>query len=145
MYSANELYKMKEESVSFDLEGLRGVHYDHLPEIKYVGLWNLNNELITIKTLKYFDFDGRRLWLLRTVWFKDSPVMIIQNAGRGGEDHYERFITNATLFKDMLLYICSLQVNEDINNYAGVFNPDTRDESLTSFYGNDLDGKFEKY
>lgn len=143
MYSANDLYAMTPESINKDVGELKGFYYDHLPEIEE-NLWDINNknELVEIKVLKDFDFDGRRCWTLRTVWFNNKPVMVIQNAGREGDDHRERFVTNKKKLNEMVCYLKSLQ---DVADYCEEVDADVKYKCLTSFYGNDLDGKFERY
>jgi hypothetical protein len=145
MYSANDLYKMNPERVEKCLGCLKGFYYDHLPEIEG-DLWGLENknDKVEIKVLKDFDFDGRRLWRLSTVWFDGKPTMIIQNAGREGDDHRERFITDVKEFKNMISYINSL-IEEDTCDDVCFTNPDDKIKCLTSFYGNELFGVFERY
>lgn len=143
MITANEVYKMKPEIVSHELGNLKGFYYDHIPEI-VDSLWGIETDRIEIKTLKDFDFDGRRCWTLRTVWFDESPVMILQNAGREGDDHRERFITNLTLYKEMVAHIKSLLPTEDQSSDV-VIDAEEGREDLINFYGNGLFGVFEKY
>lgn len=145
MYSANDLYKMNPESVEKCLGCLKGFYYDHLPEIEG-DLWGLEqlNEKVEIKVLKDFDFDGRRIWRLATIWFDGNPIMITQNAGREGDDHRERFITDSAQFKNMVKYIESLVYGENSDEVC-LTDPDKKIECLTKFYGNELFGVFEKY
>ena len=98
----SELYEKHPESVNHDFSYLFGTYYNFLPEIGDDWGWKLDwskingleNPRITIKTIKYFNFDGRRFWQLATVWFDDQPIMITRNAGREGDDHATRFVTN---------------------------------------------------
>ena len=143
MYSANDLYNMIPESVDKDVGNLKGCYSDHLPEIE--GLWDINskNDKVEIKVLKDFDFDGRRCWTLRTVWFDSKPVMVVQNAGREGDDHYRRYITNDELFKDMVTYLQSLF---EVDVYAHeTLDLNEKLDCLTNFYGKQLNSTFERY
>ena len=152
----NELYNRMPEDSHFDLECLIGFYYSHIPEIESLAFTNANEDeqRVLIKEYKYFDFDGRRFWRLASVWFDDTkddkladaykPVMIIQNAGREGDDHDARFITDEQLYMEMVTYIRSLK-KEDPNEVYDVVDPDVDINNLTSFYGCDLDGHFERY
>lgn len=144
MVTANEVYAMDHESKTNELGDLKGFYYDHLPEIEE-SLWGVkDNCKVEIKTIKDFDFDGRRCWTLRTIWFESSPVMIIQNAGREGDDHRERFITNHELYKNMIKYIKSLINQEDFSSDCVINDSEDRDD-LISFYGKNLNDQFERY
>ncbi len=150
----NELYKRMPENSHFDLTCLVGFYYNHIPELDAYDINNANEkeQRILIKEYKYFDFDGRRCWRLASVWFDDNnladlrhkPVMIIQNAGREGDDHDGRFITDEKLYLEMVTYIRSL-INDRPYQTSDVVDPDVDINNLTSFYGNELDGHFERY
>lgn len=152
----NELYKRMPENSHFDLDNLVGFYYNHIPEIDAHDISNANEteQRVLIKEYKFFDFDGRRFWRLASVWFdgtKDDkladaykPVMIIQNAGREGDDYDGRFITDEKLYLEMVTYIRSL-INDRPYQTSDVVDPDVDINNLTSFYGNELDGHFERY
>lgn len=144
---ASDLYKMTPESETKNLECLKGCYYSHIPELEDVDwLGDLENEKVTIKTIKHFDFDYRRYWNLSTVWFEDSPVMIIQNAGRDGDDCNNRFITNESSYREMVTYIKSLvSDNEYATFLEDLIDADEDVPNLTEFYGNKLTGHFEKH
>jgi hypothetical protein len=145
MSTANELYAMTPEEVSFDLSMLTGCYYNHLQEFNEYDTYLGNEEQtrVQIKTLKYFNFDGRRFWNLATVWFDEKPVMIIQNAGREGDDHAKRFITNVETFMDMGAFIKSMVLIEI--GLPEKIDADADIEELTRFYGNSLNGAFQRY
>src|ERR1035437_1712200 len=107
-----DLYNRIPESETNDINMVKGSAYNHIPEIdEYVWFDEktiAKNDKIKIYILKYFDFDGRRFWRLATVWFEGKPVMIIRNAGREGDDHRSRFVTNETLYKQMVEFIKTL-------------------------------------
>ena len=152
----NELYNRIPENSHYELECLNDFYYSHVPE---VGDWSLGDanekeQRVLIKEYKFFDFDGRRFWRLASVWFDNTkddkladaykPVMIIQNAGREGDDHASRFITNESLYMEMVSHIRSL-INTKYDEMYDVVDPDVDINNLTSFYGNELDGHFERY
>lgn len=147
--NAKDLYNMDVESSTKSLSPLTGSYYNFVPEINTDDTWlgGLENDKVVIKTVKCFYYDHRRLWLLQTVWYDNKPVMIIQNAGREGDDHTERFITDISTYKNMIEYINSLIVHND--NYTTSMNDYIDDheniESLTNFYGQSLFGEFKEH
>jgi len=137
---AIDLYKLEPQRIERCLGHLKGYYYDHLPEISekryidsYYGLEDVN-EKIDIKYYADYSFDGRRTWTLASVWYENDPVMIIQNAGREGDDHRVRYITNEQSFKKMISYIESLLTVED-NECADLINDNDDIETLDRFYG----------
>ena len=142
-----ELYERKPESESLDLNFLRGTYYDHLAELgeNQYTLDLSQNKLVVIRFYKMFNFDARRFWSLASVWYEGLPVMIIQNAGREGDDHHERFITDRDLYYRMLGYIWSISLNKHEELKGDLVDPNVDVPGLTSFYGNSLDGHFEHH
>lgn len=139
----SELYKREPESTSKCLGHLKGFYYDHIKELSdslnidsYYGLED-KNEKVEIKYYKDHCFDGRRTWTLASVWYDNSPIMVIQNAGREGDDHRVRFITNNKGYDEMLQYISSLiEFDNEVKN--DLYNADDDIETLTRFYGHSL-------
>src|SRR6185369_14813929 len=93
----SDLYARDAEDTWKDLSVLMGCYYKHLPELEQV--WDRldleKNEKVQIKVYRYVDYDGR-------------PVMIIRNAGREGDDHHSRFITDGGRYFEMLKYLSTL-------------------------------------
>lgn len=127
-----------------------GCYYNHLPELtfdRYEACHVDASDKVEIKVYKDFRFDSRRFWRLCSVWFDGEPVMIIQNAGREGDDHARRIITDRHRYMQMVDHINSLvrikvfydELNRDI------IEPDSDVPDLIKFYGNTLDGYFEMY
>lgn len=144
----SELYAMEPESEAKGIEGIKGCSYNHVPECfgDFDSLMYSEGfcERITQKEIKYFNFDGRRYWRLATVWFDGKPVMVTQNAGREGDDHARRFITDAEAYKDMVQYIDHECVKQNLVNIES-HDPDADIDGLETFYGNTLRGYFERY
>lgn len=146
----NELYKRTPERIDQNLYVLYGCYYNHIPEIEEFdnsfGFDFETNDRVEIHFYKDFDFDGRRFWRLASVKMDGEFVMIIQNAGREGDDYVDRFITNPTKYKEMVEYIKSLIVTEyeDLSE-EHVVDGDVDCRTLTKFYGNELDGYFTRY
>ena len=92
-----ELYNKIPEITSNNLNDLIVGSYSHFPEIVEFncGYWfdDYIQTDIEIRIYKNYDFDGRRFWRLQSVYYKNNPVMITQNAGREGDDHNQRYIT----------------------------------------------------
>jgi len=147
----NELYKRVPEKIVLAIEPaseffgggyLEGFYYNHVPEIDGQSKYNPSDR-IKCYIYKDFDFDGRRFWRLAAIWFDDKPIMIVQNAGREGDDHSERFITNWEGYCEMVQHIMSLRIPDEFEQ-ENLVDPDTDIEGLTSFYGNELDGYFTR-
>jgi len=111
---------------------LRGFYYNHIPEITDDLGWLNGNKQIYVKIINRRYIDDRRYWQVAGVWFDDIPVMIIQNAGREGDDHARRFITNEDAYLDMVDYIRNL-LNPNICDKVYSVEEDIKD--LIEFYG----------
>lgn len=135
--NANEIYKLKPLRETQELYELCGFYYNHVPEIDIYDINSSLNTKISIKEHCYHNFDGRRYWKLSSVWYEDKPVMIIQNAGREGDDHAKRFITDIELYSTMVDYLLTLQNKPQIRE-RDVISDDVDMPELTNFYGHDL-------
>ncbi|QST02148.1 hypothetical protein IMZ31_22105 (plasmid) [Pontibacillus sp. ALD_SL1] len=135
----NDLYTMPPKKTETCLGSLKGFGYDHLPEIEEDHLFGLENknEKVMIKVYVDYSFDGRRSWKLASVWFDEQPVMVVQNAGREGDDHSARFITSKELFSKMVEYIESLSEEEE-TCVGDLYNEDEDVEGLDAFYDHRL-------
>lgn len=136
----NQLYALKPKEVTRDLWYL--VPWDNHIEESTVTNFDIcsktfkENTRVEVRVIYYDNIDGERYIRMSTVWFDDKPVMIIQNAGRGGADHSARFITNKELFFAMCDYLRSLK--DDSDPRFVVHDPDTECTQLTEFYGCEL-------
>lgn len=139
-----DLYKRTPEKTGHEIGILKGCYYDHVPEIPFELPFEDKTKKVKILYYKDFDFDGRRFWRLAGVYFDDRPVMIIQNAGREGDDHRKRFITDQTAYLDMLRHIMTLG-EPSKHEVPDIVDPETDIAGLDDFYGNRLDGYFERY
>jgi hypothetical protein len=147
----NELYQRTPERIEpligedGRLNFVGGCYYDHIPELDrdYRNTFNQTDRIVC-KVYKHFDFDFRRFWRLASIWMDGEPVMIIQNAGREGDDHATRFITDLGKYREMVRLLRSLQWNVTVDD-VDVVHADEVINNLDSFYGNYLDGPFERY
>jgi len=144
-----EPFAVSTDPAGLQLEYFTGSYYNHLGSEDF-DVWGIESiqrsTRVEVKVYKDFDFDGRRFWRLLSVWFDRQPVMILQNAGREGDDYVDRIITDGARYGAMVTHIHSL-----IRYKQGeVFEEDIHDQdedyiSLDDFYGNNLDGIFERY
>lgn len=146
----NDLYAMTPQEVEKGLSMLTGCYYNHLDgsglDSFKLGCIEADSTRVHIRILKYFCFDGRRIWSLATVWFDGKPIMVIQNAGREGDDHAKRYITDLPGFNEMCAYLNSLLPPERQDGHPDVVAPDLEmGDELIEFYNCRLDGKFEHY
>ena len=111
---------------------LRGYYYNHIPEIVDDLGWLTNNTRVSVKIAGYKDIDYRRYWQVAGVYFEDKPIMVIQNAGREGDDYARRFITDKEGFFAMVDYIRKL-MNTEIEDR--IYSPHEDIEDLIKFYG----------
>lgn len=142
----SDLYARKAINISRDINYLIGCYYNHIPEIQNNSSYRLEgvNRRIFIHYYKEHCFDDRRTWTLAAVEFDNEFVMVIQNAGREGDDHSKRFITNKSQYDEMVKYIRALlpAVDDDVSSNDVVGLEDDI-EGLADFYGHRIDGYFE--
>lgn len=146
----NELYDRIPDKSSYDLNDLSvGSYGRQLYEIDELGCgyWfpDIKQTDIEIRIYKFFDFDGRRFWKLQSVYYKGNPVMIMRNAGREGDDHCSRFITDKERFKQLICQVKQhiLETSDD-EEISDIVDGDD-DVGVESFYDGTLDGNFERY
>jgi hypothetical protein len=141
-----QLYDRKDFTLG-EINMLFGSSFNHVQESgveSYVLPWDAQNERIWIRLLKDFCFDGRRIWRLGTVWLDGSPVMVFKNAGREGDDHVGRVITDEVKFFELCMVIREM-APLDITQTNDFHSADKEIPDLANFYGNYLDGDFEQY
>lgn len=130
--NANEIFSLKPLKISSDIwevvNELDELTHCRLPDVDPAGR-------ITLHTYAYFDFDGRRTWCLKGLYFDGQPCAIFQSAGREGDDHRAHFITNRQVFIMAMAYLETLNTNGFSSN---VIDPETDMPELTHFYGHDL-------
>lgn len=143
-YTANELYEMTPVSSCNHIGELCGFYYDHLPEVhnlEEVDRYSVSSDRISVKTIKDICYDGERVWQLRSVWFDGTPFMVVQNAGRGGDDHSERFITNTEVFEKFIGIVNTLVMellDKPQFKPCKAIDPCVKLKELTHFYSDYL-------
>lgn len=140
MMNCRQLYDMGGK----ELEWVASSLYEFFNEDEVLNLgeiFSVNDELkekIIVKSIVSHSFDGRRIWSLKSLWFDNVPFGILQEAGREGYDHINRYISNTCVFKECINFINNLVgiKEEDISDVVdeNEFNSD-----LTEFYGHRIE------
>lgn len=136
----SELYALEVKEVWKDLWVLNGCYYHHVPELEAV--WSMldfsKNEKVELRVFGHVNYDTRRFWLLAGVYFDGHPVMVIRNAGREGDDHHSRFITDGGRYFDLVKYLAGL-ANPKRDVPLDVVDVEKDIPDLCSFYGESLE------
>lgn len=136
--TANQIYALPEAPGSaMDLWELSGCYYSHVPEVDLSQIDHAQVTRVTLKRHGYYREDGQRYWSLASVWLDGHPVMLVQNAGREGDDHAARFITDQERYGQLVGYLVSLQRREAYER-GSFIDPDEDQPALTEFYGRNL-------
>lgn len=138
----SDLYQQEPEKTDGDLSVLFGCYYNHMPEV--ADWWPLFaseiyvNTRIQVRYYKDHNYDTRRIWRLASVWLDNEPFMVIQNAGREGDDHSARFITNVERYKEAVTYVRSI-LPPRFESIPDVVAEDEDIPNLTAFYSATLE------
>jgi hypothetical protein len=137
----NDLYaRAPADVVVDDLDALKGFYYDHLPEVDAMAAHLAPIVAGPLKgrfELRFYrrhNYDGRRVWWLYALWFDGKPVMILQNAGREGDDHYRRIVTDASRLGLAVSLLRAHLAMPEIE----VVDPTKDVDGLCEFYGDRL-------
>lgn len=125
----------KENSV-FNME-------EHFPEINFYELGSSsfveeNSSKLTIYSNFFHSFDYRRYICIYSAWFDGKPFMIMQNAGREGRDHENRFITDIKTYHECMKYLQSFYAE---NFPYEIYSENEDLPELTNFYGYTIEEK----
>lgn len=141
----NQLYQRIPEKSNHDLDALKGFYFDHVPEVNGTLRPTDPTGKVEIRYYKDFNFDHRRFWRLASVWFGPHPVMVIQNAGREGDDWSGRYITDKEKYLWLIEHLNTLLICEDFASATKIVEADNDIPTLTDFYNYKLDGFFDRY
>lgn len=117
---------------------------DWFPEISVTS--NLGTDVLEelekegrlkVKCLVDFYIDYRRYAAMHTVWFDELPVFIVQNAGREGDDHFNRWVTDLPRYLQLLGYLQS-KIPLEIRFEATDPEKEVFPEEIFRFYGMDF-------
>ncbi len=121
--NCSDVYKLPYYWTSTQIHDyLIGCYYNYFPELGEFYNYNLNpafekeNTRIITKIHMHYKRDTRRYWRLASVWYIDEdyneiPFMVIQNAGREGDDYCTRIISNESTFLEAANYFKNLILN----------------------------------
>ena len=137
-----ELFAREPQKIEKDFSELQGCYYNHLSELE-LQLGDLDKAEapgIELRVYGYKFYDERRYWQLSAVYFENEPVMIVQNAGREGDDHSERFIVDVDRYCAMLRVIAALPRRAGLIPADADFVVDMNVDinGLDDFYGDSL-------
>jgi len=135
VFSPSELYALKPVSVHYDVDSLVRAH---IPEIDAFSLDSDaigESKRIEYRELVFNTQDSYRTWQLGSVWLDGKPVMVVNNSGRGGDEYSERWITDAALYSEMVVYLWAFVKETDV---TGFVKADTKIPAMTEFYGNTI-------
>lgn len=134
----NQLYALPPSSTKRDPWSL----HKHLPQIDFE---RIKVDTLPMVELRYYAehcADGERTWTLFSVWFCGFPFMICQEAGRGGQDHTEQFVTHRKLYNEVVSYLFSLY-EPPLQDQPAECPPDMEIPYLDNFYGNRLSNFYD--
>lgn len=116
----------------------RASYYNHMPELSadmmYQGQFQSCERVMVAVHGEYW-LDTRRFWRLSSAWFDHQPFMIMQNAGREGDDHVQRWITDRAVYGAAVTHIYSIYCSDNDH----MVHPHTELGDLTEFYGEKLE------
>jgi len=144
MRTPRDIYALPVESVDCEKDSLVGYYYDHVPEVAHDG-WqymavDLSKTGIEVRVHCHSNYDSRRFWRLASVWLDGNPVMVIQNAGREGDDHHKRFVTDKDLLFALAarirMAIAAVPMKYEVDEMVGLNDWIT---GLDSFYAHSYD------
>ena len=145
-----DLYARDDYELNYDMDLLTPCSGDqtHVPELGDDVIYGFNEQNdVSFRVYKEFWFDHRRFWRLASVWIGETPVMIIQNAGREGTDFHARYVTDADAYNQLITlarkHIKHSGASDDLN--ADLVSPDDDVKGLTAFYGGELGGNFSRH
>lgn len=121
----------------------RGAYFNHIPELDQKMIHTgefINSDRLCVRIHSHYQEDHRRFWRLSSGWLDDQPFMIMQNAGREGDDHVHRFVTDNTLYAQAIVHIYELYISTDND---GRITPTTEVGELFNFYGHRLSKPLE--
>lgn len=134
-----EIYQLEQCHRSHSLQEMCSGMKSHLVGVDPWDMRGLESERVEVRVVEYEHIDCRRYWQLATVWFDGKPVMVVQHAGREGDDHAERFVTDLDGYKALVLHVKNLVASRELEDFeCTVFPVEYDDESLTNFYGHRL-------
>ena len=107
----------------------------HIPEVQW-SAWPSDVDqvdAVEIRVVSDPHIDGYRIATMAVVFYEGQPVMITQDAGRGGDDHRKAFIVDAARYATLVRVL-----NWQLTTLPSVVDMDEPLRELTDFYGGDF-------
>lgn len=146
----NDIYALPSTTEDLIQISLKGRWIPELSNV--IGDWDcpltegiVEDNRFVIKTLIDETYDGSRYSYMGTIWFDGKPVLIVQEAGRSGRDHFKRWVTDKDTYVEMLAYLVAmLTENPEMAEDEDFVDPEMEvyPEELLHFYGNSHLQKF---
>jgi hypothetical protein len=137
-----QLYARTPKRAAREVGRLKGFYYNHVsPELtEWDALpYEDPGKRVELRFYEDHNVDHRRNWVLASVWLDGRPFMIVQNAGREGDDHAKRFITDAATYVEAARYLKSLCLPQETRDGpTDIVGVDDDLRGLTEFYGSRL-------
>lgn len=101
---------------------LIGCYFNHIPEFGENIGWSADDGTtrVTIKLHYYRQTDYRRFARVASVWLDDRVVMLIENAGREGDDHHARWLLDLPAYRELVRYLrglCAVNTEPEPTTY----------------------------
>lgn len=94
---------------------------------------------VRLDTYKFVCPDGNRIWLLSGLFFDNEPVLILQKAGRGGDDFSSFYLISKERLKNLRMYFASIPEETEHQEEQEV-PLDKVEPGLNIFYGSSFSG-----
>jgi len=141
-----QLYALPPKRVSYEIGRLKGFRYNHVsPQLNDWDVLPFEDpgRRVELRFYEDHDVDYRRNWVLAAVWLVNSrdgidrPFMIVQNAGREGDDWSRRIITDVATYKEAARHLKGMCIpQEEFDELStDVVDADAEVQNLTAFYG----------
>jgi hypothetical protein len=128
-----DFYNMKPVKVDRNLYRLTNGWHCHVPEAENWDIDDSKNERIELRMYVDYSFDCERNCDIGAAFLDGKPVLLFRNAGRGGHDEYDTFVTDRALYGEMLKYMHSLRTDKDPE--PPEYDANAELPLLSNFYG----------
>jgi len=135
----SDLYRLKPIEIDYCLYALKGVIDE--------PVWNTYNDpnkRVELHSYFFHSFDSDRYMHLFAVKMDNKFVMIIQRAGREGNDYIEYFITDFRQYIQLCKYIRGLNLEYDEKHQEHIYKENKIIKEIGNFYGHNINNDLTK-